>query len=330
MSIWACGSSRSNPQAPSGSRWNRSARPSCRPTGGSTAATCGSRTSPESKPGSRFWTCCSATKPASKKPEKASTNLKSAPSPAPPSPSATSATTTPRNRSRSNVNRESNHQTPPPTTPLAGPVSDRSGGGSFVLPISRPGLRLPQAVRNASTGHSTAILLTADNCQRYKNRGLGPYLLFAEHSHTQPARRPTRRMLSPRAHGIPTTSRHDALPDGTPPRRSHPARSQFAVRSLLEKLCHGNWITYATESFSIENVPKYEQLAPKFKDLHDKGASIQTNAAAHGLCWDQGKMILRFAATGERPSWPQKKSPSRIDKNLEKFMSYSAEHVLKR
>ncbi|ODA36489.1 recombinase family protein [Planctopirus hydrillae] len=99
----------------------------------------------------------------------------------------------------------------------------------------------------------------------------------------------------------------------------------------LEYLCGGNWITPAAVSVPVESVPKYEQLAPKFRELHDKGASIQTIAAAHGLCWDQVKMILRFAATGERPSWPKKKkSPNRSDKNREKFMSHSDEVVSRR
>jgi len=58
----------------------------------------------------------------------------------------------------------------------------------------------------------------------------------------------------------------------------------------------------------IEKVPKYERLAPKFKQLHDNGASIQTIAAAHQISWAYAQQILAFAETGKRPSWgPSKK-----------------------
>jgi hypothetical protein len=42
----------------------------------------------------------------------------------------------------------------------------------------------------------------------------------------------------------------------------------------------------------IDKVPKYESLAPKFKQMHDNGASIQTIAAAHQMSWQE--LLLRL------------------------------------
>ena len=53
----------------------------------------------------------------------------------------------------------------------------------------------------------------------------------------------------------------------------------------------------------IEKVPAYELLAPEFKRQRDNGASVQSIAAAHGMCWQYTNEILRFADTGERPKW---------------------------
>jgi len=68
----------------------------------------------------------------------------------------------------------------------------------------------------------------------------------------------------------------------------------------------------------IDKVPKYEILAPKLKALRERGASIKTIAAAHGLTADYATTILKFAQTGQRPErkpskgggmdkWPEKK-----------------------
>lgn len=71
----------------------------------------------------------------------------------------------------------------------------------------------------------------------------------------------------------------------------------------LEYLCGGNWITPATMSVPIESVPKYEQLAPKFKELREAGKSIQEIAFRHKVAWQVAWEILQFAETGERPTW---------------------------
>jgi hypothetical protein len=55
----------------------------------------------------------------------------------------------------------------------------------------------------------------------------------------------------------------------------------------------------------IDNVPKYEKLAPIFKEMHDKGASIESIASAHHISWQYAKEIIHFAETGERPKWRQ-------------------------
>ena len=52
----------------------------------------------------------------------------------------------------------------------------------------------------------------------------------------------------------------------------------------LEYLCRGNWITSPTVAIPIEAIPKYEQLATRFKAMHDMAARLQTIAAAHCSC----------------------------------------------
>ena len=58
-----------------------------------------------------------------------------------------------------------------------------------------------------------------------------------------------------------------------------------------------------TSTVRLEKTPKYEALAPKFKKLREKGASVQTIASAHGMSWNYAKEILDFAETGTRPKW---------------------------
>jgi hypothetical protein len=53
----------------------------------------------------------------------------------------------------------------------------------------------------------------------------------------------------------------------------------------------------------IDKVPKYERLAPVFKQMRDNGASVQSIAHAHGLSWEYTNQILKFADTGQRPTW---------------------------
>jgi hypothetical protein len=67
-------------------------------------------------------------------------------------------------------------------------------------------------------------------------------------------------------------------------------------------LAGGNAVPVQPVEVVIEKVPQYERLAAEFKRLHDKGASINTIATAHGLHW-QAAAILHFAETGERPKF---------------------------
>lgn len=79
----------------------------------------------------------------------------------------------------------------------------------------------------------------------------------------------------------------------------------------LEFLCMRNWITPTLVKITVEKVPKYEILAPKFEKLKENGASIQQIASTHGMCWLYAKQILNFALTGERPTW---KAAKRLDR----------------
>ncbi len=98
----------------------------------------------------------------------------------------------------------------------------------------------------------------------------------------------------------------------------------------LEFLSHGIWTIPVEMSAVIEEVPKYERLAPEFKEMRDKGASIQSIASAHCLCWDQVKMILRFADTGERPKWPSKENRKGLPAIREKYLTHCLEVVKRR
>jgi transposase-like protein len=53
----------------------------------------------------------------------------------------------------------------------------------------------------------------------------------------------------------------------------------------------------------IDRVPKYERLAPVFRQMRDNGASIRSIAAAHGMSWQYASEIVRYAETGKRPEW---------------------------
>ena len=53
----------------------------------------------------------------------------------------------------------------------------------------------------------------------------------------------------------------------------------------------------------LETIPKYEQLAPEFLRLVEKGASVQSIAASYGMCWQYANEIIQFSKTGVRPQW---------------------------
>jgi DNA invertase Pin-like site-specific DNA recombinase len=74
----------------------------------------------------------------------------------------------------------------------------------------------------------------------------------------------------------------------------------------------------------IDKVPKYERLAPKFKELRDKGASVETIAHAHGMSWQYANEILHFADTGQRPKWRAGKRNGKGQKP-DKYKGISAE-----
>ena len=56
----------------------------------------------------------------------------------------------------------------------------------------------------------------------------------------------------------------------------------------------------------IDNVPKYEELAPVLKQLRANGASINAIGLAYKMPCDYVKQVLKFADTGERPTKAKK------------------------
>jgi len=79
----------------------------------------------------------------------------------------------------------------------------------------------------------------------------------------------------------------------------------------LEYLSHGIWTTPQEVSVSIEEVPKYEELAPKFKEMHDYGVSVHEIASRHKIGWQVALEIIDFAETGQRPQWHITADPER-------------------
>ena len=75
----------------------------------------------------------------------------------------------------------------------------------------------------------------------------------------------------------------------------------------LEYLSTRNWTTPKPATITVGQVPKYELLAPKFLALKQAGASLQAIATAHGLCWQYANEVIRFAETGKRPQWGNKR-----------------------
>ncbi len=72
----------------------------------------------------------------------------------------------------------------------------------------------------------------------------------------------------------------------------------------------------------IDEVPQYERLAPEFKELRDKGNSVNSIAAAYGLIWSRVAEILHFADTGERPQKKPKKDSSKAPQSRAPRDSY--------
>ena len=57
----------------------------------------------------------------------------------------------------------------------------------------------------------------------------------------------------------------------------------------------------------IDKVPKYERLAPVFKQMRANGASVESIAHVHGMSRQYAKEILDYADTGQRPKWKSRK-----------------------
>ena len=77
----------------------------------------------------------------------------------------------------------------------------------------------------------------------------------------------------------------------------------------------------------IDKVPKYERLAPLFKQLRDNGASIQTIASAHQMAWEYVRQILQFVDTGQRPTWGSGKGIGTSRDNTEKYKKIAPQVV---
>ncbi|OAI45815.1 hypothetical protein AYO44_12375 [Planctomycetaceae bacterium SCGC AG-212-F19] len=95
----------------------------------------------------------------------------------------------------------------------------------------------------------------------------------------------------------------------------------------LAILACGNDMTAPTVEVPIDNVPKYEKLAPIFKAMHEKGASIQTIASAHHMCWSYAADILHFAETGVRPKWVPRKKNGKPRGHTNKYLEIAEEVV---
>mgnify|MGYP000573351674 CR=1 FL=1 len=75
----------------------------------------------------------------------------------------------------------------------------------------------------------------------------------------------------------------------------------------------------------IEKIPKYEQLAPLFKQLSDKGASIKSIAHAYGMSCPYALEILTYAKTGKRPEWQSGKRTGVLAGKTPKYIEIAEE-----
>ncbi len=64
-----------------------------------------------------------------------------------------------------------------------------------------------------------------------------------------------------------------------------------------------NPVQHPVVEIALEKVPKYELMAPLFKQLRENGASVESIASAHGVTWQFANEVLKFAETGQRPKW---------------------------
>ena len=79
----------------------------------------------------------------------------------------------------------------------------------------------------------------------------------------------------------------------------------------LEYLCHANWTTSPSVEFPIDRIPKYEELAPKFREMREAGKTIREIASAHHVSWQVAYETIEFARTGQRPCWYTADDPIR-------------------
>ena len=110
------------------------------------------------------------------------------------------------------------------------------------------------------------------------------------------------------------------------------------VGALLKKLAQKNGYPDAESLVAIpadpqpvevliEKIPKYESLAPEFKQLRDNGASVESIAHAHGMSYQYAKGILNFAETGEPPKWETRKRTGARQGKVPKYIEISADVV---
>lgn len=78
----------------------------------------------------------------------------------------------------------------------------------------------------------------------------------------------------------------------------------------------------------LEKIPRYELLAPVFKQLRDNGASVESIATSHRVSWQFAVETLKFADTGDRPRWQSgKKARKGGGANQMKYKAISAQVV---
>lgn len=66
------------------------------------------------------------------------------------------------------------------------------------------------------------------------------------------------------------------------------------------------WTYEIAAAVQLELTPQYVELAPIVKAMSDQGASVNSIAAATGLCWSAAADVLEYSRTGKLPEWRQR------------------------
>lgn len=72
---------------------------------------------------------------------------------------------------------------------------------------------------------------------------------------------------------------------------------------ILEFLSDRKWTVSQSVQVTLEKVYAYERHADAVRAMVDKGARVATVATAFGVAWPEANQWVKYATTGQRPTW---------------------------